>query len=172
MSISVEIGIAVLIAFLSAAAGGYLGYHFGRVRDDRLRTVDFAIGLLEETFTIKRMRFLNTLKKLNEADLQTAANTNVGEFEPFRRDCFEIFNRYELICLLKTKGDLDTKIFADQILPIIRSDYEVADGFFEQVALHQERIGGDVGRPFYEHIALIAPRRRQPNETSKKGAER
>ncbi len=106
-----KIVIEVLIGFLSAALAGWLGYLLARVRDDRLRSVDHALHLISEDFTTKRLRFLSTLRKLWPADLKTAANMSVEEFELFRRDCLEIINTYELICILKNNGHLDKVIY-------------------------------------------------------------
>lgn len=106
-----KIVIAVLIGFLSAALGGWLGYLLARIRDDRLRSVDHTMHLISEDFTTKRLRFLSTLRKLWPADLKTAANMSVEEFELFRRDCLEIINTYELICILKNNGHLDKVIY-------------------------------------------------------------
>lgn len=153
-----ELIVAVVIAFLSAGAGGWVGYVLARVRDDRLRTVDFALHILSEEFSGKRLRFLDVLKKLTDTELATAANPNVEEFSVFRRDCVEIFNTYELICLLKSKGDLDEMIFSSELLPIIAADYEAADAFFEKMEDVQKANGGDLRRPFYPKIALCAPR--------------
>jgi len=154
----IEVVIAILIAFLSAGAGGWVGYVFARVRDDRLRTVDFALHVLSEEFSGKRIRFLDVLKKLTDQELETASNPKVKEFTIFRRDSIEIFNTYELICLLKSKGDLDEKIFATQLLPLIADDYAAADTFFDKMEKFQKANGGDLRRPFYENIALCAPR--------------
>lgn len=153
-----ELIVAVIIAFLSAGAGGWVGYVLARVRDDRLRTVDFALHILSEEFSGKRLRFLDVLGKLTDQELETASNPKVDEFAIFRRDSIEIFNTYELICLLKSKGDLDEKIFSTQLLPIMAADYAAADTFFEKMEEFQKANGGDLRRPFYEKIALCAPR--------------
>ena len=153
-----DLVVTIFIAFLSAGAGGWLGYVLARIRDDRLRTVDFALHILSEDFTSKRLRFLQVMSKLTEQELVTASNPNVDEFALFRRDSVEIFNTYELVCLLKVKGDLDEQIFTTQVLPIVSADYSMADPLFAKMEEYQIVGGGDERRPFYPNIAKCAPR--------------
>jgi len=153
-----ELLIAVLIAFLSAAAGGWLGYILARVRDDRLRTVDLAMKLLSEDFSSKRIQFIYNLSKMTDAELEEAVNPKVAEYEDFRRDSIEIFNIYELICLLRYNGDLNKEIFSTHILPLISEDYAASDKYFQKIEDNQIATGGDLRRPFYDKIAIYAPR--------------
>lgn len=152
-----EVIIGVLVALAAAVTGAWLGSHFTKVREDKIRTTELSMRVLSDDTTKKRVGYLKYLNDPN-TDAKTLAVDLSQEYDDFRKNITSVFNQYDLICLLHKEGFLNEAIFESYIEPFIKPDYVLADEFLNELRIHLLHQGDNTPRPFFPNISDVVGR--------------
>lgn len=152
-----ELAVVLLVTVVAGLGGGWFGFILAKLRDDRLRTAEFAMEIASSSFTKMRLHFRD---KLNEqgCDVTEYADMKNLRHKSLRNDITAVLNFYEIVCSLREERVLDGRLFDKHIKPLIKHDYELTDSYWRAVEIYQLHNNGELRRPFFPAISRVVGR--------------